>query len=74
MIFIMALPKGTKRYKHNVTGEIRYFKNAPNLNFWTKVGTPGSKNWRWINNTIEEKYVHAAEPIPEGYSLGRVRG
>ncbi len=52
MIFIMALPKGTKRYKHNVTGEIRYFKNAPNLSFWTKVGTPGSKNWRWINTPI----------------------
>ena len=45
----MALPRGTKRYKHNKTGEIRYFKNAPNLDFWTKVGTPGSKNWRWIN-------------------------
>ena len=74
MIFIMALPKGTKRYKPTVTGEIRYFKNAPNLSFWTKVGTPGSKNWRWINNTLEEKYVHSDEPIPEGFSLGRVRG
>ena len=69
----MALPKGTKRYQHNVTGEIRYFKNAPNLAFWTKVGTPGSKNWRWINNTIEERYVHTKEPIPEGFSFGRVR-
>ena len=69
----MALPKGTKRYQHNVTEEIRYFKNPPNLAFWTKVGTPGSKNWRWINNTIEERYVHTNEPIPEGFSLGRVR-
>ena len=69
----MALPKGTKRYQHNVTGEIRYFKNPPNLGAWSKVGTPGSKNWRWINNTIEERYVHTNEPIPEGFSLGRVR-
>lgn len=69
----MALPKGTKRYQHNVTGEIRYFKNPPNLSAWTKVGTPGSRNWRWINNTIEERYVHTSEPIPEGYSPGRVR-
>jgi len=69
----MALPKGTKRYQHNVTGEIRYFKNPPNLSAWSKVGTPGSKNWRWINNTIEEKYVHTNDPIPEGFSLGRVR-
>ena len=44
MIFITALPKGTKRYKHRVTEEIRYFKNAPNLEKWVKVGTPGSKN------------------------------
>ena len=71
--FIMPLPKGTKRYKHNVTGEVRYFKNAPNLSFWSKIGTPGSKNWRWINNTVEEKYVQSSEPIPEGYVPGRVR-
>ena len=69
----MALPKGTKRYQHNVTGEIRYFKNPPKAESWTKVGTPGSKNWRWINNTLEERYVHTNEPIPEGFSLGRVR-
>ena len=69
----MALPKGTKRYKHRVTEEIRYFKNAPNLEKWVKVGTPGSKNWRWINNTVEERYVSSEDPIPEGFSLGRVR-
>ena len=69
----MALPKGTKRYKHKLTGEIRYFKNPPNLERWDKIGTPGSKNWRWINNTIEERFVHKEEPIPEGFHLGRVR-
>ena len=69
----MALPKGTKRYKHRLTGEIRYFKNPPNLEKWDKVGTPGSKNWRWINNSYEERYVQSSEPIPEGFSLGRVR-
>ena len=69
----MALPKGTKRYKHKMTGEIRYFKNPPNLERWDKIGTPGSKNWRWINNTIEERFVHKEEPIPEGFQLGRVR-
>ena len=53
----MALPKGTKRYIHNSTGEIRYFKNPPCLENWSKVGTPGSKNWKWINNSIEEKFV-----------------
>jgi len=70
----MAIPKGTKRFQHNVTGEIRYFRNPPNLQIWSKVGTPGSKNWRWINNTVEEKYISSKEAIPEGYSLGRIRG
>ena len=70
----MAIPKGTKRFQHNVTGEIRYFRNPPNLQSWSKVGTPGSKNWRWINNTVEEKYISAQDVIPEGYSLGRIRG
>ena len=70
----MAIPKGTKRYQHIETGEVRYFRNAPNLSFWTKVGTPGSKNWRWINNGSDEKYIPNTEVIPEGYSLGRFRG
>ena len=69
----MSLPKGTKRYQHNVTKEVRYFRNPPNLNAWTKVGTPGSKNWRWIHNSSEEKYIHYEQTIPEGYSLGRLR-
>jgi len=70
----MAIPKGTKRYQHIETGEVRYFRNAPNLSYWTKVGTPGSKNWRWINNGADEKYISNTEVIPEGYSLGRFRG
>ena len=69
----MAIPKGTKRYQHNTTGEVRYFRNAPNLQLWSKVGTPGSKNWRWVNNGEDEKYISNAELIPEGYSLGRFR-
>ena len=70
----MAIPKGTKRYQHNVTEEVRYFRNPPNLNAWTKVGTPGSKNWRLINNNLEEKYINLNDPIPEGYALGRMKG
>ena len=69
----MAIPKGTKRYQHIVTKEIRYFRNAPNLNAWEKVGTPGSKNWRWINNSTEERYIHKGEPIPAGFELGRMK-
>ena len=69
----MAIPKGTKRYQHIVTKEIRYFRNAPNLNAWEKVGTPGSKNWRWINNNTEEKYINVTDSIPEGYSLVRIK-
>ena len=69
----MAIPKGTKRFQHNVTGEIRYFRNPPNLQIWSKVGTPGSKNWRWVNNAVEEKYISSKEAIPEGYSLGRIK-
>ena len=69
----MALPKGTKRYQHNVTGEVRYFRNAPNTQFWTKVGTPGSRDWRWINNTVEERFVKKSDIIPEGFTLGRVK-
>ena len=69
----MAIPKGTKRYQHNVTEEVRYFRNPPNLSCWTKIGTPGSKNYRWINNTTNEKYISKEEAIPEGYSLGRLK-
>ena len=69
----MAIPKGTKRYQHNITQEIRYFRNPPNLESWSKVGTPGSKNWRWINNSTEERFVHRDEPIPDGFMLGRVK-
>ena len=70
---IMAVPKGTKRYQHNITGEVRYFRNPPNLESWTKVGTPGSKNWRWINNGVEERFVRKDEELPAGYTLGRVK-
>ena len=69
----MAVPKGTKRYQHKVTEEVRYFRNPPNMDFWNKVGTPGSKNWRWIHNAIEERYVRRDEVVPEGYLLGRLR-
>jgi len=70
----MPLPSGTKRYQHNQTREIRYFRNAPNLTYWSKIGTPGSKNWRWINNTVEERFISPAEIIPEGYVPGRIKG
>ena len=70
---IMAVPKGTKRYQHNITGEVRYFRNPPNLQSWSKVGTPGSKNWRWINNGVEEKFVRRDDELPLGYTFGRVK-
>ena len=69
----MAIPKGTKRYQHNSTKEIRYFRNPPNLEVWSKVGTPGSKNWRWVNNSSEEKYISNETEIPEGFALGRIK-
>lgn len=69
----MALPRGTKRYKHIITGEVRYFRNAPAADKWVKVGTPGSKNWRWIHNDVEEKYVDCVKSLPEGYTLGRLK-
>ena len=69
----MALPKGTKRYQHNQTGEIRYFRNSPNPQLWSKIGTPGSKNWKWIHNTIEEKFIGPEDIIPEGYIPGRIK-
>ena len=69
----MGLPKGTKRYQHNITGEIRYFRNPPPLDKWNKVGTPGSKNWKWIHNATEERFVKGTEPLPEGFTLGRLR-
>lgn len=69
----MALPKGTKRFQHNITGEIRYFKNPPNLEMWNKVGTPGSKLWKWVNNGVNEKYISSKALIPDGYSFGRIR-
>ena len=72
-MIIMAVPKGTKRYQHNITGEVRYFRNAPNLSSWSKVGTPGSKNWMWINNGVEEKFVKKEESIPPGFTHGRVK-
>ena len=69
----MGLPRGTKRYQHNITGEIRYFRNAPDLSRWSKIGTPGSKNWRWIHNATEERFVKRDEPMPAGFTLGRLR-
>jgi len=69
----MAVPRGTKRYQHNETGEVRYFRNPPNLNAWSKVGTPGSRDWCWINNTIEERFVRKTELLPEGFTYGRVK-
>ena len=69
----MAVPRGTKRYQHNVTEEVRYFRNPPNLDLWTKVGTPGSKNWCWINNTVEERFVKRSDPMPDGFTHGRVK-
>lgn len=69
----MAIPKGTKRYQHNVTNEVRYFRNPPNLDVWSKVGTPGSKNWRWVHNNTQEKYIHKEETMPEGFAPGRLR-
>ena len=69
----MPLQKGTKRYKHNITGEVRYFKNEPCLNSWSKIGTPGSKKWKWIHNTIEEKFISPSEQIPEGFVPGRLK-
>ena len=69
----MPLPSGTKRYQHNETGEVRYFRNAPNLNHWHKIGTPGSKNWKWINNTVEERFISPDDIIPEGYVPGRIK-
>ena len=71
--FIMAIPKGTKRFQHNITGEVRYFRNPPNLESWSKVGTPGSKNWCWINNSTEERFVKRGGELPVGFSYGRVR-
>jgi hypothetical protein len=69
----MALPKGTKRYQHVGTGEIRYFKNPPNKEMWNKVGTPGSKLWKWVTNGTDEQYISSTTGIPEGYSCGRLR-
>ena len=69
----MPLAKGTKRYQHNQTGEVRYFKNPPNLEAWSKIGTPGSKQWRWIHNTVEEKFISPTDVIPEGYVPGRLK-
>ena len=70
----MALPKGVRRYQHNITKEVRYFRNPPNQDNWTKIGTPGSKNWKWINNTVEERFISPDDIIPEGYVPGRIRG
>ena len=69
----MALPKGTRRYQHNETGEVRYFRNPPNLTAWSKIGTPGSKNWRWITNLTEERFIGPNDIVPEGFVPGRLK-
>ncbi len=69
----MALPRGTKRYIHTMTGEVRYFRNPPSPDTWNKIGTSGSKNWKWINNCIEEKFIGPQESIPEGFTPGRLK-
>ena len=69
----MALKKGTKRFKHIVTEEVKYFKNTPDPEFWIKVGTPGSVDWRWIHNATEERFVRKDDPLTEGFTLGRIK-
>ena len=69
----MPLPRGTKRYRNNHTGEVRYFRNEPSLDHWSKIGTPGSKAWRWVNNSSEEKFIGPQDVIPEGFVPGRIK-
>jgi hypothetical protein len=69
----MAITRGAKRYQHKVTEEIKYFRNEPDLEMWNKVGTPGSKDWRWIHNANEERFVRKSDPVPEGFTLGRLK-
>jgi len=69
----MPLPAGTKRYQHNETKEIRYFRNPPNLHAWSKIGTPGSKSWKWVNNGSVEKFIGPKDLIPEGFIAGRIK-
>ena len=69
----MALPKGTRRYQHNQTGEVRYFRNPPNLGSWSKIGTAGSKNWRWITNLSEERFIGPDDLVPAGFTPGRLK-
>ena len=69
----MAVAKGAKRYQHIITEEVRYFKSPPNMDQWNKIGTGGSKDWRWIHNATEEKFVKKSDPVPEGSSLGRIK-
>jgi len=69
----MAVQKGAKRYQHNITGEVRYFKTLPDVEMWSKIGTKGSSEWRWITNTIEERFIHKKDPIPSGFYPGRIR-
>ena len=72
-MFIMAVQKGARRYQHNITGEVKYFKSPPPITSWSKVGTPGSKNWRWVNNGVEEQFINSKEEIPAGFQLGRIK-
>ena len=69
----MAIARGAKRYKHIVTEEVKYFKNAPDPEMWIKVGTPGSVDWRWIHNATEERFVRKDDELPEGFTLGRLK-
>lgn len=69
----MAVKRGTKRYMHRITEEVKYFLNEPDPEKWVKVGTPGSTNWRWIHNATEERFVRRDEPLPEGFTLGRLK-
>lgn len=67
----MALAKGTRRYQNRMTQEIRYFKNEPDPVKWSKIGTTGSKKWKWITNGLTEEYIGPQDPIPGGFYPGR---
>jgi hypothetical protein len=69
----MAINRGAKRYQHTGTNEVKYFQNEPDNELWVKVGTPGSKNWMWIHNATEERYIKKTEVLPEGFALGRLK-
>ena len=68
--FDEEIPEGFVRGRIKLSEETR--KKMSESQKGTKKPLYG-KRFKWINNGIEQRYIHFDEDIPEGFSRGRLK-